>query len=356
MIYLGNSPVGVTKRVDVSNGWVRPDEWPDLDQLNLTGQDVIYYTYDLSAVDYAPWLCIYAETDAAGGVILDRGHLEGSTFVSDEQDAYTNTSNTIYKELDPANGSVQLFRITPANGRELQRLNLNKPTSTNWLANQQPLVEIRAKLPHLISTMNGNRPFASCKTQCIQIEIGSDWGADYMLSGCASLQKLAITGTGKPTTISYIFSDAHVPNDFSFTSLDLSGVGGVRGIVSGAIIERLDLHGTGLGEGTLSAQGYLFYAIAPVIKEINISGIDFGANVFPGNGCPPLTEFYPAKIYEANFSMSMFKNLSKASLLRIIDALPETTGTYTATLGNENLVKLTADEIAVATGKGWTLA
>ena len=51
--------------------------------------------------------------------------------------------------------------------------------------------------------------------------------------------------------------------------------------------------------------------------------------------------------------------LSHDSLMSIINALADKTGvsgTWKVTLGATNLAKLTADEIAIAEGKGWTLA
>lgn len=48
--------------------------------------------------------------------------------------------------------------------------------------------------------------------------------------------------------------------------------------------------------------------------------------------------------------------LSRDSLMRVIDALPTTTNGYTLGLGATNIAKLTNEEIAVATAKGWTIA
>lgn len=56
-----------------------------------------------------------------------------------------------------------------------------------------------------------------------------------------------------------------------------------------------------------------------------------------------------------NHYYSTAKKLSRASLLSIIDRLPTVSG-KTITLGQSNKLKLTAAEIAVATGKGWTVA
>lgn len=60
------------------------------------------------------------------------------------------------------------------------------------------------------------------------------------------------------------------------------------------------------------------------------------------------------------FDVSPCKNLTHTSLLSILDALADkksdTSGTeWVCTLGTTNLNKLSATEIAVATGKGWVL-
>lgn len=55
------------------------------------------------------------------------------------------------------------------------------------------------------------------------------------------------------------------------------------------------------------------------------------------------------------WGMDSKTNLNTSSLNRIIAALPTTSNSYTCTLGTTNLSKLTAEEIAVATNKGWTL-
>jgi surface protein len=68
-----------------------------------------------------------------------------------------------------------------------------------------------------------------------------------------------------------------------------------------------------------------------------------------------LVDFYPPKNISANMSMSKSKSLSHDSLIRIINNLITTTSTKTLTLGATNLAKLTADEVAIATNKGWTV-
>lgn len=57
-----------------------------------------------------------------------------------------------------------------------------------------------------------------------------------------------------------------------------------------------------------------------------------------------------------NFGVSTCPNLSRESLLDIIDNLLTVTSAKTLTLSAVNLSKLTSEELSVATNKGWTIA
>ena len=57
-----------------------------------------------------------------------------------------------------------------------------------------------------------------------------------------------------------------------------------------------------------------------------------------------------------SLNLSLYPNLSKESLLNIIDCLCSTTETLNLTLGRANLAKLTSSEIQIATDKGWTVS
>lgn len=68
-----------------------------------------------------------------------------------------------------------------------------------------------------------------------------------------------------------------------------------------------------------------------------------------------LVNFNGYKIY-VNHSYSASYMLSRESLISIFTNLPTVSSTKTITIGNQNLAKLTAGEIAIATAKGWTVA
>ena len=69
-----------------------------------------------------------------------------------------------------------------------------------------------------------------------------------------------------------------------------------------------------------------------------------------------LIDYYPPQLYPINQTYANAISLSAESLVRILEALPEVTTTKTVTLGQNNILKLTQEEIAIATEKGWTVA
>lgn len=76
--------------------------------------------------------------------------------------------------------------------------------------------------------------------------------------------------------------------------------------------------------------------------------------LIPGNTVYLLTDFYPVASPVAQNYSSM-PNLSRESILRILNTLPVTSVARTVTLGN-NRSKITIEDIAIATEKGWAVA
>ena len=70
---------------------------------------------------------------------------------------------------------------------------------------------------------------------------------------------------------------------------------------------------------------------------------------------PHLTNFECCGTQKYDLNLSLYPNLSKQSLLNVINCLCTTTNTLKLTLGSTNMAKLTDAEIAIATAKGWTV-
>ena len=72
-------------------------------------------------------------------------------------------------------------------------------------------------------------------------------------------------------------------------------------------------------------------------------------------GCTNLTNFASC-VFRKSIDFSTCAKLSHDSLMSIINNLAEVTNTQKLTLGTTNKTKLTINEIAIATEKGWTVA
>ena len=73
-------------------------------------------------------------------------------------------------------------------------------------------------------------------------------------------------------------------------------------------------------------------------------------------GCPNLEEIHMINI-NANLSISASTKFTREALLEIIGNLKaQTSGSKKLTMGSTNLAKLTDEDKAIATNKGWTLA
>ena len=94
------------------------------------------------------------------------------------------------------------------------------------------------------------------------------------------------------------------------------------------------------------------------IEELKISKtVAFVTSSF--SGCTALTRLILAGTLATNgLDLHWSTLLDRESLLSVLNVLQDKTsvgGTWTVTLGSENLAKLTNAEKAIATQKGWTL-
>ena len=88
-------------------------------------------------------------------------------------------------------------------------------------------------------------------------------------------------------------------------------------------------------------------------KVTNLTGM-FGNS--SANGCPALTSINLYKLNRTALNLTYCSAIGHDSLTYLINNLVTTATAKTLTLGATNKAKLTAEEIAVGTSKGWTIA
>lgn len=319
--------------------WVRPEGWPDLDSIDLTGFDGVYLTYDLSKTEGYGWIGLYATTADRTSWTVERGHLEAGQFVADRTEQVAN--NGYFREpLDDTYGTIQLWRVS-ASGHitELKFVPLTANNSSNMNNNLQPCVERVGRLPYagnFSSAIGTKQTDRCCGTRWMQHDKLLDVSSVTNLSGawqnCYNLQSLNLSGwdVSDVTTLSSTWAYCYNLQSLNLSGWDTSSV-------------------TNMGGTWAHCYG---------LQSLNLSGWDVSSvtnMAYAWQNCHSLVDYLPPVI-AINHSYSDAVELSIASLLRIIDSLPVVTGTRTLTLGQTNKLKLTAEQIAVATQKGWTVA
>ena len=100
---------------------------------------------------------------------------------------------------------------------------------------------------------------------------------------------------------------------------------------------------------------YCFYYCdnLKAIPALDLSAVTSYHNAF--YYCTALEGFHATGM-KASFSLAQSTNLSENAIVEILNNLASVSSTQTLTLGSTNLAKLTDEEKAIATGKGWTLA
>ena len=90
-----------------------------------------------------------------------------------------------------------------------------------------------------------------------------------------------------------------------------------------------------------------------VIPALDVSKVKYATNSFAG--CTALKSILMTGM-KVSFDISASTKFERADLLIILNNLATVTSTKTLTMGSINLAKLTDEDKAIATNKGWTLA
>ena len=214
---------------DDAVGWTRPLTWPDLDSVSLTNFEGLYLTYDMDKAPGYAYIGVYATTNS-GSWIVERGHLENGTFVSEA--SYTQASATYFRQaLDSENGTIQLWRITPATGhiKRFVFIGSNATTANCVSTLTQPCVERVGRLPeatdiHGTAGVTAHATNGYWGTSWLEHDKVADITKNTTLAasyyGCYSLRKLEFPGwqTSSVTTLANAFYDCR-----NLKSLDIGG-------------------------------------------------------------------------------------------------------------------------------------
>ena len=213
------------------------------------------------------------------------------------------------------------------------------------------------------SVRNMRSMFYGC-TKLTSLEGIGEWDTSEvkdmanMFRDCNGLTSLDLSGwdTSEVKDMSYMFRSC-----INLTSLDLSGwktynVTDMNNMFI-ACSNLINLDVSGFDTSKVTNMSYMFQNCRG-LTSLDLSGWDTGkvtnmSNMF--SGCSGLTSLDSMMNISTSLSLSD-TILDVSSLLDVIDNLATLTSTKTLTLDTVLLAKLTAEQIAVATNKGWTVA
>lgn len=187
--------------------WTRPQEWPNLDSLNLEfsgNTDFIYMTFDASESDTG-----FSINVTGSNIVVDYGHISNSTYIID---GTANKSSTTYSKAFDGTNNYVTVRVT---GTITACVFSNNTFNNRYQhALQNKLLERIAYVPN-VTRLSNDTTRGNWGTYTLQREkIGNNNGTaltrlDYAYSNCLSLQDLDLSQLYTPnvTAFSYMFNN-----------------------------------------------------------------------------------------------------------------------------------------------------
>lgn len=196
--------------------WVRPSNYPDYSKLDLTGQEVVYFSVDVNAIE-TPFIYL---SFSGTNVTIDKGVLSNGSFTV-SSNVTTISGNNIWvtdviENSDPkdSNGFV-VYRVS---GTITNIQHSGIQTTINEYKTysiKQPIVEIYGRLPNVTAIrFRGIKSLESVSLfDCAEIT-----SMERAFNETDSLKNVKITGLTKVTSMYMTFTDS-----FLLKVIDLDG-------------------------------------------------------------------------------------------------------------------------------------
>lgn len=186
-----------------------------------------------------------------------------------------------------------------------------------------------------------------------EIDTSNVTNMSNMFNYCRQLymENLPKLNTSKVTDMSYMFQETAGEKA---PELDTSKVTNMSNMFSCQLSNRnliLPLYDT----SNVTSMRYMCdnRGAMKIVPAFNVQNVTNMFNML--GGCYSLTEIHMYGM-KTNFDISASTKFTREALVEILNNLATVTSTQTLTMGSTNLAKLTDEDKAIATGKGWTLA
>lgn len=363
---LGTVTVDVAGKIPERTAWYRPPDWPDYSSLNLPEDEAYaFYTFDTaipvdeSNMVFSAFVVLYNDDmNDRNKVRIERGHIANGEFVVDELLLENGTNMQVFTFRLPTDaGRFISYRVGSTAPNEIvNRANFELMNS------KAPCVETYYWNVGSVASKLGATGSCTAHTMlytargCI-IEGGTDefWSRNpatayaVVYDRCTPFSRFGyytFTNLGKWCKALYI-TNCEFPMVSNASSIFLGA--------SGLLL--LDFTGSTITATNMSN----CFSGCSNLRKLDLSGwimtgVTDMSNAF--KSMTALVDLILSELPPVSFSLSDSTELSVDSLIGVIAALPVLADgtTATLTLGATNTAKLTADQIAAATGKGWNIA
>ena len=172
----------------------------------------------------------------------------------------------------------------------------------------------------------------------------------YMFYDCTSLETIPQLNTSKVTDMTYMFNNCY--SLITVPQLDTSNVTDMGGIFfKSSTLTTIPQLNTSKVISMNSA--FANCSRLDTIPALDVSNVTTMNYIFYNCSSLKSILMYGMKV---DFDISASTDFAKSDLVTILNNLAPVTSTTTLTMGATNLAKLTDEEKAIATNKGWTLA
>lgn len=239
------------------------------------------------------------------------------------------SESTLKKLLDATKSADHLFY----NYKGTSVNDLIQPNDTENVTNMSRVFEECSNLteiPSLNTSKAKNMPgmFYSCSALTTIPQLDTSKVVDMlgMFNGCTNLTSIPLLDTSNVTNMNYMFNNC----------------------VSLATIPQLDT-------SKVASMQYMFSECNALttVPALDVSGVSSFSRTF--YNCTNLKSILMTNI-GANLDIHYSTEFAREDLLVILINLKTVTEARTLTMGATNLAKLTEEDKAIATNKGWTLA
>ena len=231
---------------------------------------------------------------------------------------------------DTSNVTVAEYMFGQCTGlANMPVLNFRKVQTASYMFYDSNLQEFSLEMANEFSSLRYiDHMFYNCKslTSVALFDTSNVSSFSYVFAGCSKLTSVPLFNTSKTTNMEYMF--------FRCSSL--------------VDIPLLDTSKT-------TNMYYMFYNCSALttVPALDVSNVTDMNNMF--SGCSSLKSILMTGM-KVSFDISSSTQFEESDLVTILNNLATVTSTQTLTMGATNLAKLTDEEKAIATNKGWTLA